>query len=425
MKKTRIFLGLLEIAGYYTNLKTAFQACGVECTFIDISDHSFKYGGSDTPNIIVSGKIWANKRARLNENNILKCFYFSISQILSFPLFLWALSSFDVFIFSYGKSFLIKNFDLPILKFFNKKIIFVFFGSDSRPPYIENIINIGDKSSIVQCIKNTARQKSKIQYIEKYTDFSINHPPTSHFHERKIIQWLAIGIPKKYSSCCNTERSGKNLKIRILHAPSNSLAKGTEQIRKSIRALQKKNYPLEYVEIIGKPHSVVLDELNKCDFVVDQLYSDTPMAVFATEAAWHGKPSVVCGYYANYILDDIPKDLIPPSFYCHPDNIQDSIEKMIVDISFRTDLGKRALEFVQKNWSPEKVAERYLKIIRGDIPVEWFYDPNNILYLQGGGIPEHYVRKNIKAIIEYNGIKSLQLSDKPVLEKKFKDFAYR
>lgn len=425
MEKTRIFLGLLEIAGYYTNLKTAFQSRGLECTFIDISDHSFKYGGSDIPNILVLWKIWANKRAFSNENLLLKGFYVFISQMLSFPLFLWALYSFDVFIFSYGRSFLIKNLDLPILKLFNKKIIFVFFGSDSRPPYIEKFIKSEDKYSILQCIKNTARQKNKLHQIEKYANFSINHPPTSHFHEKKIIQWLAVGIPKKYPLSNNVGSIREDSKIKILHAPSDPVVKGTEKIRKSIQSLQEKGYPIEYIEIVGKPHSTVINELNKCDFVIDQLYSDTPMAVFATEAAWHGKPSVVGGYYANYIHSDVLEDMIPPSLYCHPDNIQDSIEKMIVDESFRNNLGKKAREFVQKIWSPDMVAERYLRLIKGDIPGEWYYDPNNIRYLQGAGLPEQCAKNNIKAIIEYNGIKSLQLSDKPELEKSFKDFAYR
>lgn len=425
MKKTRIFLGLLEIAGYYTNLKAAFKDCGVECTFIDISDHSYKYGGNDTPSVLVSWKTWANKKASLNENVLLKNFYFLISHTLSFPLLLWALNRFDVFIFSYGKSFLLKNLDLPILKLFNKKIIFVFFGSDSRPPYIEQFIKSEDKSAILQCIKNTARKKSKIQTIEKYADFTINHPPSSHFHEKKFIQWLFIGIPKKYSLPYNNGSIREDSKIRILHAPSNLAVKGTKKIRESIISLQKKGYLIDYIEITGKSHSTVIDELNKCDFVVDQLYSDTPLAAFATEAAWLGKPSVVGGYYANCILSDVPEDMVPPSLYCHPDKIQDSIEKMIVDKSFRNDLGKKAMEFVKKNWSPEEVAERYLRLIKGDVPVEWYYDPNNIQYLQGGGVPEQCVKNNIKAIIEYNGVKSLQLSDKPELERKFKEFAYR
>jgi glycosyltransferase involved in cell wall biosynthesis len=418
MKINRVFLGPIEIAGYNKNLKAAFQDLGIECTFIDTRNHSFQYGGSDTPNIIVSGKIWANKKVSLNKNILIKNFYFFISCIFSFLLFLWALYAFNVFIFS-SISFL-DGPDLPILRLFNKKIIFVFFGSESRPLYISNKEN---EHSIGKFTEQISRQKRKLQKIEKYADVIISNPPSSQFLEKKFIQWLTIGIPQKYTSSTDFVSVRENSKIRIFHSPSNPVLKGTEKIRKSIQALKEKGYEIEYVEVIGKQHSIVIDELKKCDFAIDQIYSDTPMATFATEAAWHGKPSVVGGYYADYILCDVSEDMIPPSLYCHPDKIQDSIERMIVDTSFRNDMGKKAMEFVQKNWSPDKIAERYLRLIKGDIPAEWYYDPNNIQYLQGGGASEQFIKEILKAIIEYSGIDSLQVSDKPNLEKRFKDFA--
>ena len=282
----------------------------------------------------------------------------------------------------------------------------------------------GDEFAISEYMLEISKQKGMIQKIEKYADIIISNPPSSHFHEKPIIQWLLIGIPKKYSFI-NNVLSRDNSKVRILHAPSNPLVKGTEKIRKSIKSLEEKGYNIEYVEVINKPHSFVIDEITKCDFIVDQIYSDTPMATFATEAAWHGRPSVVGGYYANYILNEVPEKIIPPSLYCHPDNIQDSIEKMIIDVSFRNNLGKNAMEFVRKNWSPVKVAERYLKLIEGNLPDEWLYDPKNIKYLQGAGTNEQRVKNTVKALIEYGGVGSLKLSDKPELEKNFKDFAYR
>lgn len=423
MKRTHIFLGLVEVAGYNKNLKAAFQDLGVECTFIDIYNHVFQYGGSDTPNIIVSGKRWALKGISKNKNIVFKSFFYLVSCTFSFILFSWALFKFDVFIFSFGSSFL-NYLDLPILKLFNKKIIFIFFGSDSRPVYIDDQI-LKHEYSIGKLINKISRQKSGLQIIEKYADIIISHPPSSQFHEKKIIQWLIIGIPKKYIFSTDNESVCENSKIRILHAPSDPIAKGTEKIRKSIQELKEKGYEIEYVEITGKPHSTVIDELKKCDFVIDQIYSDTPMAMFATEAAWYGKSSVVGGYYADYIHNDIPQEIIPPTLYCHPDKIKDSIEKMIVDESFRKNLGKRSMKFVQENWSPEMVAKRYLKLIEGDIPLEWYYDPSSVEYLQGCGVPEQLVKDNVKAIIECGGVESLQLSDKPKLENRFKDFAFK
>ena len=44
---------------------------------------------------------------------------------------------------------------------------------------------------------------------------------------------------------------------------------------------------------------MVLEKMAMSDIVVDQVYCDTPMAGFATEAAINGVPVVVGGYYAD------------------------------------------------------------------------------------------------------------------------------
>ena len=74
-------------------------------------------------------------------------------------------------------------------------------------------------------------------------------------------------------------------KFRILHAPSNPNFKGTEEIRDTIKCLKNENIDFEYIEITNASNEKVLAELNACDLVIDQLYSDTPMATLAAEAA--------------------------------------------------------------------------------------------------------------------------------------------
>ena len=84
--------------------------------------------------------------------------------------------------------------------------------------------------------------------------------------------------------------------FRILHAPSNPNFKGTEEIRNTIKCLKNENIDFEYIEITNASNEKVLAELKACDLVIDQLYSDTPMATLAAEAAYCGKPTIVGGY---------------------------------------------------------------------------------------------------------------------------------
>ncbi|MCD6578929.1 hypothetical protein J7L48_05595 [bacterium] len=334
-----------------------------------------------------------------------------------------AILKYDVFIFGFTTSFF--NFiDLPILKFLNKKIIYVFHGSDSRPPYINGaVMTKNRKNDISECLLLTKKRRKIIRTIDKYADIIIDHPPMGLFHERPFVLVLSIGIPYNSPENPITGLGDNPDTVCILHSPSHLEAKGTHIIRDTISNLKSKGYNIEFVEIMGKPNSVVLEEVARCDFVVDQLYSDTPLAGFATEAAFFGKPAVVGGYYAEYIYDDYSEDDIPPSYYCHPDDIEKAIEKMITDKEFRLGLGKKASDFVKTQWHPAKVAERYLRIILDDIPEEWLYDPQRISYIYGAGISKERAKQLVKALIEKYGKEVLQLNDKPELEKKFIEFS--
>ncbi len=424
----KVLLGLTEIAGYYGNLKKGFREIGVDCEFINLTPHPFKYGGDDVPNSLVALIRYCGlKRASTPRTNILaKAFWIGLQILIRPVFFLWALFRYDVFIFGFHTSFL--GFcDLPILKLFNKKVIYMHHGSDSRPPYLDgSIMAPGKGVSINECISLTENKKRNLQIIDKYADVIINFPPQAYFHQREFVLGLVVGLPypldnKKMHDHKN-KNSSSNL-VRILHSPSDPEVKGTAIIRQSIERLKQKGYQIDFVEVTGQTNEVVLDELSKCDFIIDQLYSDTPMAGFATEAAFFGKPAVVGGYYSQMIKDDIPANAIPPSLYCHPDEIESAIEKMIVNVDYRTRLGMEAHKFVTENWSAKKVAEKYLRIIDGDIPSEWLYDPNRIKYVHGGGLPEKRVKEIIREMVRIETKDALQLQDKPALENVMLDFA--
>ncbi len=421
MGHTRIFIGLTEIAGYHMNLKRGFESLGYTCTFVNLRPHPFGYGGDDVPFPFIRIQQWANLHLDAS-SGLVRILLYSIILFFNIPLFLWALAKHDVFIFGYASTFF-GFFELPILKLFGKRIIYIFFGSDERPTFIDGALMatyIG--STIEGCIRHTAKQKRRLKRIERYADALVGNPASAHLHEKRLVQWLAIGMPLSSSEMKPREVHRAPQTVRILHAPSSPKMKGSDRIRMAIRSLQEKGYSIEYVEVAGKPHDVVLEELQACDFVIDQVYSDTPMAMFAAEAAAFGKPAVVGGYYANQIHMDVSEPLIPPGIYCHPDQIAESAERLIVDEKFRLDIGRKARAFVREKWNPTAVAKRYVRVIDGATPDTWFFDPYTITYLCGAGMHERQVRDLVNAVVEVGGVGALQLTDKPTLEQRFREF---
>ncbi|MFV0510577.1 MAG: glycosyltransferase, partial [Shewanella algae] len=201
--------------------------------------------------------------------------------------------------------------------------------------------------------------------------------------------------------------------------------KGTSLIETAIESLVDKGYAIDFIALSGVPNSVVMEELQKCDFVVDQVFSDTPMAIFAAEAGVLGKPAVVGGYFSEVIADYLARDDIPPVLFVDPDDLESAIERLIVDREYRLKLGESARDFLSTRWSQNVVAERYLSVIRGGVPAEWIVEPGSIAYIYGGGTSKSNLRRVLVSYANAFGVKAFGFQEKPRLEAAIMDFIGR
>ncbi len=62
------------------------------------------------------------------------------------------------------------------------------------------------------------------------------------------------------------------------------------------------------VLLTGRPNREVIVDLSKCDFVIDQIYSDTLMIGFACDAASLGTASIVRGYGLEELKQFVPSE---------------------------------------------------------------------------------------------------------------------
>ncbi|MCX5829558.1 MAG: hypothetical protein NTV58_16425 [Deltaproteobacteria bacterium] len=422
----KILLGPVEIAGYYTNLCKGFQRLGIHSDILLKTPNPFNYGINIYSSFVI--RAWlktASMRANTPKTKLLqKILLALLDSFLETCVVIKIALQYDVLIFGFGQTYTNRPWELAIYKILGKKIIFTFNGSDSRPPYLDGMYCNEDIEVSYQNLSAVVMHHKKlISRIEKYADFMINAIPQAHFHTKAYINWLMMGIPLdpgKHSTAVSS-LADRGV-VRILHSPSDERVKGTKIIIQVINSLRTKGHSIELVLIKNMPNVQVLQELEKCDFIIDQLYSDTPMAGFASEAAHFGKPAVIGGYFCDQIRDYYSEKDVPPSLFVHPDKIEEAIERLIIDVDYRLDLGKMAYEFVRSRWRPEHVAARYLQLINGDIPEEWWCDPKDIRYLHGM-LPEWRTREMVRGLVEHYGAEALQLDDKPCLEKAFLEFA--
>jgi glycosyltransferase involved in cell wall biosynthesis len=431
----RVFVGPIEIAGFYSNLSQGLRSLGVECDYFNFTPHAYDYGGETTRPKILKLADFFNRYSRKSQRTLFSRLLLRISgAILEHIWAIHAIFKYDAFIFGYGKSLFWRNKDLILLRWLDKIVISNFHGSDARPPYIDGFIGSKDgiKPSMELLFRTAAKIKSVVEKHEKYASIIVGPPFIStQFSRLRQVNFFAVGLPlnlnKEKNSddlhCNDYSKKMSQKTIRILHSPSHPAGKGTKLIEEAIYKLKARGYSIDFVLIHGEPFNVVLEEIKKCDFVVDQVYSCTPMAGFAAESAWFGKPCVVGGYGLDTLRQFVPEGMWPPSKICHPDNIEEAIEDLINNNEERENLGRQARLFVHDKWNAKEVAQRYIKLIQGDFPDEWWLDPRDVIYLEGGGQSIESTKLNIRELVEIYGSESLQLSHRPDLEKAFLDFA--
>ncbi|MDH4379161.1 MAG: glycosyltransferase [Vampirovibrionales bacterium] len=388
-RQPRIFMGLSEVAGYYRHLKAGFDALGVPNTFFEPVPHKFAYHKPSAlqqwvaPIILRSDAI---KKKKSVERSYLRL----LLTALQWLVFAYMALTHDVFIYGYRTTFdgafvgKRRYRDIALLKAWGKTVIYVFHGSDARPPYLNG--NYQDDTPETLAIRTQDRVAS-ITAIERTADVVVNHPPTSLLHKKPVVQWSAVGIPFSGEESVSTQSPAAGDPVRILHAPSIQKTKGTPAVRAAIETLKTEGHAIDFVELVNVPNHQVISYLQKTDILVDELYSDTFLAGLATEAAYYGVPTVVCGLEHDLMAATMTPSFIPPAMTGPPDALVDNLHALISDAPRRKALGLSAQQYVRQQWAPAAVAQRFLRLCRNDIPAEWWYDPNtDTPYVGGWGL---------------------------------------
>jgi hypothetical protein len=196
------------------------------------------------------------------------------------------------FLYIWHTGFLLnRDNEFKFLKSKDKKIVCIFLGSDIRSPKlsleytqdkkIDNFISYTKNSK--QILKEDKKSKVISESADKYSDliFSFKLDQISYI-ENKQIPWTYMYPKNRFYK--NEFKFHNMEKIKILHAPSNPLVKGTPLIRAAIKKLELEGYYFEYVELQGLSNEIVLENLKTSHIVLNQFYGyDISLGLFAIE----------------------------------------------------------------------------------------------------------------------------------------------
>lgn len=430
MGVSRVFVGPVEIAGVGIGLVRGMREKGVRADLRLKMPHPFSYAETEPDtNLLVRFWQWLGLRVVSAGHPLAGLCWRVLQTVVGFPVLLVFAARYDAFFFIFGRTISGSLIDLWLLRLLGRRVVVIFCGSDTRPTY-------ADGGRRLEGLKEgrlfpklllwllTRLNQRRVAAFERYADYLVNSPATGHFHRKPYINWFSMGIPRSLVAVEKSERAaGDSVDIRILHSPSNPEVKGTAIVRALVKKLKAEGLPLQLIELQGASNQMVLQAIRDCDLVFDQVYSDTPMAALASEAAALGRPALVGGYFApvcsRYVL---PEDM-PPTCFVHPDDLEPALRRLVTDAQLRRMLGAAAQQFVQQSWDSAAVAGRYLQLLKDDVPDKWWCQPEDVDYLEGCGLHKSVTADRVRMLVEFAGVRALGLSAQPRLETRFLRFA--
>jgi glycosyltransferase involved in cell wall biosynthesis len=175
--------------------------------------------------------------------------------------------------------------------------------------------------------------------------------------------------------------------LRVVHAPSDPYVKGSKEITRVLEKLAREGL-VEFKLVIGLSNEQVQQALAWSDLLVDQLYSDLPLPVLASEAALHGVPTIIGSNDWSQVKKFFTDDKWPPAIHIYPDDLEEELRKHISNLANLSYLGALARSFVEEHRNPRAIASIYESIILEKSLSQSgvrLFDPKNISYVAGCG----------------------------------------
>lgn len=182
------------------------------------------------------------------------------------------------------KSFLVsRKLEYQILKLFKKKVVVWLTGSDIRSPQKSSEVakELGrecymDFLGLLASTPDSRQYESEKRHFaactDRYADLIFNLPKEQASYLTSEVERPFYVFPRvpelEHLDCSGT--------IKIVHAPSAPITKGTQLVRAAIQKLKHENYNIEYVELQNMHNDVVLEHLRTTHILLNEYYALVP-----------------------------------------------------------------------------------------------------------------------------------------------------
>lgn len=277
---------------------------------------------------------------------------------------------YDVFHFHFGRSFLPRLADVPILKRLGKKVVFHFHGCEIRNR--KHMLRTHRLSTCTECdpfcrpdhqrwlLGRVARLADHVFFStrdleESLTGLAGGTPVEELPLAIEAERWIATGAAHPLAD--SQRRNGVNGPVVVAHAPTNRLIKGTPHIVAAVERLQREFPRLELRLIEGRPWAEIPEALADADILVDQLFMGW-YGLLAIEGMAVGRAVV------THMRDDFTKPEGLPVVSAEPATIEGALRELIRNPARRGELGALGTTYARAHHDATVVARRLLDVYR-------------------------------------------------------------
>lgn len=244
-----------------------------------------------------------------------------------------------------------------LIKVLNKKGVIEFVGSDIRNPEILFKINPYYKYAYQNGYEyaHYENEKKSLRNLKDFNDigFTWIGCPEMFLYEHESIRFKdKISVFQRYKIDEKNFIKDKNRsRVKIVHAPTAKIAKGSNIIEKVIDEI-KKEYDIEYIELYGIQREKALSIIADADIFIDQIICGS-YGMACIEAMSMGVPTI-CFIMNEVFENGLPKDC--PIVNTNPDNLKQNLIKLIEQKDLRLEISQKSINYVSTYHDADKIA---------------------------------------------------------------------
>lgn len=351
-KKTKLFIGPVNVANNSYSFLKALRAVGVEADYYTWSTKKNVFGYK-TDKLMYQFK--------LGENYILNVLLIRINTFLRVVCFVIMLFKYNTFLFNSPHTFLKANKDLKYLSFLNKKVIIIFPGCVERmvelypnnPEYICNRCEDIRKQNYCKCNK-IEEKRSFVRKLEEYSNYIISQDDSAGYLTEPNNIWFNVIIEEPIKKNYLKKYEGEN--IVISHLPSNPKIKMSDVIIPVMKRVADQYQNVEIIVKSGISHEEVLSILQKSHILIDAL--GLSYGSLAIEGMARGNIVIVGNM--PFIEERFPSH---PLITASSVNLYDVIIKLIENKNELKALAENSIQFYNKYHSLVAAGSNYKKVL--------------------------------------------------------------